>query len=182
MSKFSKWLCVSLITLVATAPVMAGSDDAVPGNNGTGTNATAAEPVPSPALNPTSAISNSNVTALLGVLVMKGVLAPAEANAIQGAAPEAEFQLLVEALTKKGLLSAADVAAAPELAGAAVAAPEPAVGLPQAASSASEPADAATRPRTRRRETGCREDAGCRTTTSTPNLHLVWIDNTTTHR
>jgi len=112
MSKFSKWLCVSLITLVATAPVMAGSDDAVPGNNGTGTNATAAEPVPSPALNPTSAISNSNVTALLGVLVMKGVLAPAEANAIQGAAPEAEFQLLVEALTKKGLLSAADVAAA----------------------------------------------------------------------
>ena len=112
MSKFSKWLCASLITLVATAPVMAGSDDAVPGNNGTGTNATAAEPAPSPALNPTSAISNTNVTALLGVLVMKGVLAPSEANAIQGAAPEAEFQLLVEALTRKGLLSAADVAAA----------------------------------------------------------------------
>ncbi len=112
MSKLRKWLCTSLLTVVATAPVMAGSDDAVPANNGTGTNATAAEPAPSPALNPTSAIGNSNVTALLGVLVMKGVLAPAEANAIQGAAPEAEFQLLVEALTKKGLLSAADVAAA----------------------------------------------------------------------
>ena len=112
MSKLRKWLCTSLLTVVATAPVMAGSDDGVPANNGTGTNATAAEPAPSPALNPTSAINNSNVTALLGVLVMKGVLAPSEANAIQGAAPEAEFQLLVEALTKKGLLSAADVAAA----------------------------------------------------------------------
>lgn len=112
MSKLRKWLCTSLLTVVATAPVMAGSDDAVPANNGTGTNATAAEPAPTPALNPNSAINNSNVTALLGVLVMKGVLAPSEANAIQGATPEAEFQLLVEALTRKGLLSAADVAAA----------------------------------------------------------------------
>src|SRR6202035_1505400 len=112
MSKLRKWLCTSLLTVVATAPVMAGSDDTVPANNGTGPNATAAEPAPSPALSPTSAIGNSNVTALLGVLVMKGVLAPSEANAIQGAAPEAEFQLLVEALTRKGLLSAADVAAA----------------------------------------------------------------------
>jgi len=114
MSKFKKWLCISLLTIVATAPVMAGSDDAVPANTGTGTNATnAAEPAPSPAtLNPTSAISTGNVTALLGVLVMKGVLAPSEAKAIQGAAPEAEFQLLVEALTRKGLLNAADVSAA----------------------------------------------------------------------
>ena len=114
MSKFKKWLCISLLTIVATAPVMAGSDDAVPANNGTGTNATnAAEPAASPAtLNPTSAISTGNVTALLGVLVMKGVLAPSEAKAIQSAAPEAEFQLLVEALTRKGLLNAADVSAA----------------------------------------------------------------------
>jgi hypothetical protein len=114
MSKLSKWFCISVLTIVATAPVMAGSDDAVPANNGTGTNATnAAEPAASPAtLNPTSAIGNGNVTALLGVLVMKGVLAPSEAKAIQGAAPEAEFQLLVEALTRKGLLSAADVSAA----------------------------------------------------------------------
>jgi hypothetical protein len=114
MSKLRKWLCASLLTMVATAPLMAGSDDAVPANNGTGTNATnAAEPAASPAtLNPTAAISSGNVTALLGVLVMKGVLAPSEAKAIQGAAPEAEFQLLVEALTRKGLLRAADVSAA----------------------------------------------------------------------
>jgi hypothetical protein len=115
MSKFRKWLCTSLVIVVATAPVMARPNDSVPANNGTGTNATnAAEPAPSPAtLNPTSAISNGNVTALLGVLVMKGVLAPSEAKAIQGAAPEADFQLLVEALTRKGLLTAADVSAAP---------------------------------------------------------------------
>jgi hypothetical protein len=49
---------------------------------------------------------------LLGVLVTKGVLAPAEANAIRNAAPEAEFQLLVEALSRKGLLTAADLSAA----------------------------------------------------------------------
>jgi len=114
MSKLRNWLCASLLTMVATAPLMAGSDDAVPANSGTGANASnAAEPVAGPAtLNPTSAIGTGNVTALLGVLVMKGVLAPSEAKAIQGAAPEAEFQLLVEALTRKGLLNAADMSAA----------------------------------------------------------------------
>src|SRR5208283_1161103 len=45
-------------------------------------------------------------------LVMKGVLAPSEANAIKNAAPEAEFQLLVDALSRKGVLSAADLSAA----------------------------------------------------------------------
>jgi hypothetical protein len=44
--------------------------------------------------------------------VKKGVLAPAEADAIRNAAPEAEFQLLVEALSRKGVLSAADLSAA----------------------------------------------------------------------
>src|ERR1700680_2157059 len=113
MSKLRKWLCASLLTMVATAPLRAGSGDAVPANTGAGTNATnAAEPAATPApLNPASAISSGNVTALLGVLVMKGVLAPSEAKAIQGAAPEAEFQLLVEALTRKGLLNAADMSA-----------------------------------------------------------------------
>jgi hypothetical protein len=42
---------------------------------------------------------------------MKGVLAPTEANAIRNAAPDSEFQLLVEALSRKGLLSAADLSA-----------------------------------------------------------------------
>jgi len=70
-------------------------------------------PNPSPSLSPTPALAgNANITALLGVLVTKGVIAPAEANAIRNAAPEAEFQLLVEALSRKGLLTAADLAAA----------------------------------------------------------------------
>jgi hypothetical protein len=49
---------------------------------------------------------------LLGVLVMKEVLAPSEAKAIRGAGPGTEFQLLVEALSGKGLLNLADVSGA----------------------------------------------------------------------
>jgi len=67
------------------------------------------------------------MAALLNALVAKGVLAPTEANAIRNAAPEAEFQLLVEALSRKGILSAADLTAAnpePQPA-AAAAAPQP---------------------------------------------------------
>ncbi len=56
--------------------------------------------------------TDANVTALLGVLVMKGVLAPTEANAIQNAAPAAQFQALVEALSRKGVLNVADLSAA----------------------------------------------------------------------
>jgi hypothetical protein len=40
---------------------------------------------------------------------MKGVLAPAEANEIHAAAPEAELQLLVEVLARKGVLSPEDL-------------------------------------------------------------------------
>jgi hypothetical protein len=49
---------------------------------------------------------------LLGVLVMKGVLAPNEANAIRNAAPTAQLEALVEALARKGVVSAADLSAA----------------------------------------------------------------------
>ena len=47
---------------------------------------------------------NPKVTALLDVLVAKGILAPAEASAIRSAGPDAEVQLLIEALNRKGLL------------------------------------------------------------------------------
>ena len=112
MSKFTKWLCTSLLTIVATAPVLAAPDDAVPANSGGGSNATnAAEPVPTPpTLSPAPAVNGGNVTALLGILVMKGVLAPTEAKAIQGAAPGTEFQALVNVLSSKGLVSASDLA------------------------------------------------------------------------
>jgi len=110
-----KRLLWSLIVLAITAaPLMAGSDDAKTAKedaaNASEAAAASASPSPAPSLTPAS--GNANVTALLGVLVMKGVLAPAEANAIRNAAPEAEFQLLVEALSRKGVLSAADLSAA----------------------------------------------------------------------
>ncbi len=52
------------------------------------------------------------MTALLNTLVTKGVLAPAEANAIRSAVPETQFRLLVEALNRKGILNSADLSAA----------------------------------------------------------------------
>ena len=105
MLNLNKWLSSLLLLAVAAVPVLAGSNDANPANT-SAANTTGAEATPaaaSPSLTPTA--GDANITALLGVLVMKGVLAPAEANAIRNAAPEAEFQLLVEALSRKGVLN-----------------------------------------------------------------------------
>src|ERR1700691_3470698 len=140
------WLCSSVVALVFVAPVFGGTNEgsetkanspataaisrstaepaAAPAN--------AAAPSPAPSsnssqsLSPTYALTtgNAKMAALLNALVAKGVLAPTEANAIRNAAPEAEFQLLVEALSRKGVLSAADLAAAANP--AANTAPQPA--------------------------------------------------------
>jgi hypothetical protein len=112
MSTLKKLLSSLLIPAIAVVPVMAASDEAKPANTAAASTISA-EPVAatvSPKLS--SSAANVNVTALLGVLVMKGVLAPAEANAIRNAAPDTEFQLLVEALSRKGVLNAADLSAA----------------------------------------------------------------------
>src|SRR5208282_4597105 len=116
MLKLKSWLLSLLVMAITAVPVMAGNNDAKT-ENGNAANTTSAEaspaaasPSPSPSLTATTA--DSNVTALLGVLVMKGVLAPTEANAIRNATPTAQFQLLVEALSRKGILSAADLSAA----------------------------------------------------------------------
>jgi hypothetical protein len=94
---------------------MAGSNDdkTASGNTANAANTTSAEATP-PAASPnlSSSAADANVTALLGVLVMKGVLAPNEANAIRNAAPTAQFQALVDALARKGVVSAADLSAA----------------------------------------------------------------------
>lgn len=97
MQMSRRWLCSSLLITALVAPVFAKSKDG--SESKANTTAAASAPV----------AGTENVTALLGVLVMKGVLAPAEANAIRNSAPEAEFQMLVEALAKKGLVSAADL-------------------------------------------------------------------------
>jgi len=111
-----KQLLSSLLVLaIAASPVMAGSNDAKTdsGNTANAANTTSAEATP-PAASPnlSSSAADANVTALLGVLVMKGVLAPNEADAIRNAAPTAQFQALVDALARKGVVSAADLSAA----------------------------------------------------------------------
>jgi len=111
MQKWTGWICSALLAVVSVAPLLANASDAkaTPDASANPT----AQPDPA-AANPniTPAAGNANVTALLGVLVMKGVLAPSEANAIRNAAPEAEFRLLVEALARKGVVSAEDLSAA----------------------------------------------------------------------
>ena len=112
MSTLRKWFLSLLMLAITAVPVMAGSNDAKTAkeNSSNSTSAEAAPPAASPSL--TTASGDANVTALLGVLVMKGVLAPNEANAIRNAAPNAQFQALVEALSHKGIVSAADLSAA----------------------------------------------------------------------
>ncbi|MGO9167662.1 MAG: hypothetical protein ACLP56_12405 [Candidatus Sulfotelmatobacter sp.] len=112
MFKLKIWLSSLIVLAITAVPVMAGSNDAKAATENS-TNATSAEATPA-AASPSLATTpgDANVTALLGVLVMKGVLAPNEANAIRNAAPNAEFQLLVEALSRKGLLNTADLSAA----------------------------------------------------------------------
>src|ERR1035438_10268436 len=84
MPTCKQWICSSLLAVVTVAPVLAGTKDAA--DSKTPAN-TAANPAaqPAPAANPNISSGNANVTALLGVLVMKGVLAPSEANAIRDA-------------------------------------------------------------------------------------------------
>ena len=86
-----KQLLSSLLVLaIAASPVMAGSNDAktASGNTANAANTASAEATPAAASpNLSSPAADANVTALLGVLVMKGVLAPNEANAIRNAAP-----------------------------------------------------------------------------------------------
>jgi hypothetical protein len=113
MSTMKKWLSSLVVLAVTAVPVIAESNSAKsPNENAANESSAEATPAPSPNPSLTTTSGNANVTALLGVLVMKGVLAPSEANAIRNAAPEAEFQLLVDALNRKGVLNAADLSAA----------------------------------------------------------------------
>src|ERR1700691_3589510 len=105
------WMSSLLVLAITALPVMAGSNDAKAAKeNSTSAGAEATPAATSPNLATTP--GDAKVTALLGVLVMKGVLAPNEANAIRDAAPNVQFQALVEALSRKGIVSAADLSAA----------------------------------------------------------------------
>ena len=100
MQRSIRWICASFLITTFVVPLFAGSKE---GSESKASTAVAASP----------AAGTENVTALLGILVMKGVLAPSEANAIRNAPPQAEFQTLVDVLRQKGVLSAADMTAAP---------------------------------------------------------------------
>ena len=137
MSRVKKLSSRFLFLAITALPVMAGTNDAKPVNESAadpGIAAVAAAPA-SPSL--TGKANDANVTALLGVLVMKGVLAPSEANAIGNAAPDAKFQLLVEALKRKGVVSAADLSAGTS------ASPEPAAAVQPQPSAVPQPSAAA---------------------------------------
>jgi len=109
MSRLQKWSCNCLLLAVAAVPLMAAPNDPVDGSNAAATNSAPAAASP---LNPAGpAVGSSNIAALLGVLVNKGVLAPSEAKAIESSPPASEFQALVEALARKGLVTASDLSA-----------------------------------------------------------------------
>jgi hypothetical protein len=127
--KLKHWICSSLLLVVSVVPALAGAKDATDAKASSETTATPGAPPAAAAASPTLSPGNANVTALLGVLVMKGVLSPTEANSIRNANPTAQFDALVEALSRKGVLSAADLApaASPTAVPAAAPAAQPAV-------------------------------------------------------
>lgn len=109
-------VCIYLLILglVTALPLMAASSD----HSGSNSNANAApaDAAPSAASANLSSITETNkasTTALLGVLVMKGVLEPAEARSIQNAAPGAEVHMLIDTLERKGIIESSDFAPAP---------------------------------------------------------------------
>jgi len=123
MLQVKSWLSSLLVLAIMAVPVMARNKDAKTANDNAANTASAeaspaaASPNPNPSPSPSIGLGlaptagDANVTALLGVLVMKGVLAPTEANAIRDASPTAQFQALVETLSQKGIVSAQDLSA-----------------------------------------------------------------------
>jgi len=142
-----RWMCILLLASVPVAPVFAKADDTAKAKSTAAddTKATAqpaADSKDSKSTASSTPAPNPKVTALLDVLVAKGILAPAEANTIRGAAPDVEVTLLIEALNRKGLLNAADLAAvgtpeAAPAAGPAFVAPSPSAASNAAAVSVS---------------------------------------------
>jgi hypothetical protein len=142
MSTLKQVLVCLIVMAVSAMPLMAGGNEAKPANGNAANAEPAAAANPNPSPNLTATPGNANVTALLGVLVKKGVLGSAEADAIRNAAPEAEFQLLVEALSRKGVLSAADLSVAASPAAQPAAPVAPVEARESSSSSSREAADA----------------------------------------
>lgn len=118
MLKSKVRLCGLVVLAIAIVPLNAQNDhtrrsqiamSAIGAKDGA--SAAIPDPNPIPTQRPAATIKAGNLAALLDALLKKGVLAPAEIDAIRVAAPDAELQLLVQALARKGLLSAAGLSA-----------------------------------------------------------------------
>ncbi|HEX8817688.1 MAG TPA: hypothetical protein VF753_19515 [Terriglobales bacterium] len=107
MLRKSSWV-VCVLVVLSTLFLFAEENGNAPAAAPAATSANAAPP--NGAAPNLSAATGDNATALLGVLVMKGVLTTAEAQSIQSAGPNAQMQALVEVLTRKGVVSASDLA------------------------------------------------------------------------
>jgi hypothetical protein len=112
-SRFQQTLFSVLVGFPLLALVTAPAKAQLPASFALSTNTTnVSDPAAGPASpNSTPGSPGGNVTALLGVLVMKGVLTPLEAKSIESAPPGGALQTLVDALTRKGVLSASDLTA-----------------------------------------------------------------------
>jgi hypothetical protein len=131
--KLTRWVCMLLLTAMPAAPIFAVTDDTKTKGSSTDTTADDTKPAAvaadaKPSTSPTAL--NEKITALLTTLEKKGVLAPAEANEIRNASPEEEFQLLVEALNRKGLIGAADLSPVASAATQPVTQPTASVAVP----------------------------------------------------
>ncbi|HEX6505200.1 MAG TPA: hypothetical protein VF011_18300 [Terriglobales bacterium] len=122
MLKVRNWACILVAIVVTIVPTFAVTNEAAAANTSSAATAANPEPAATPVTpSPAPVLVNSNMNALLGALVSKGVFTPSEVRSIQNATPDAEFQLLVQALTRKGLVTAADLSAAGALSPAATA-------------------------------------------------------------
>ena len=121
MRRLGVWLSGLVIMAIAVAPVIAETKNGKTADEGatigTGAKArtvgTPASPTPEPVASPAGTVDAVKVDVLLNALLKKGVFTPAEINAIRVAAPDSELKLLIEALTRKGILNTTDLSAAP---------------------------------------------------------------------
>jgi len=152
MTTSTRWICSFILAVIPAVPVLAGAKDAPEAKKNADAAATTAAQPATAAASPNTPAAGTNVTALLGVLVMKGVLAPAEAKSIESSPAGGELQALEDVLARKGIVNAADLAAvspAPAAPVAPVAQPQPAtpvVEVAVAAQAAQAPAAKESKP------------------------------------
>ena len=111
MLTWNRWICSPLLVCPIISPAVAESKDSgeAKPKGETATPATV-QVAPGARSNVVPLNNSESLTALLGVLVMKGVLTSGEANAIRNASSDAEFRMLVDALARRGIVAVTDLA------------------------------------------------------------------------